>query len=540
MKRLCELYTRLDGTTRRSRKLDALRWYFRDAPSEDAVWTLFLLSGHRQVRAVSNRLLRVWASEESGYPLWLINETYQNIGDLSETLALLLPDTGDTGSDEGLGTVMRERVLSLQDASVEVQRDIVISAWRSFSPMQRFLFHKLISGAFRVGVGRSTVLRGFAEAHDLPVALVEKRLMGRWEATPAFLERVLAPGMDEEQGSTPLPFFLASPLERELSSLGDPAAWQVEWKWDGIRAQLVRHQDESFLWSRGEEPIHDQFPELVAASMNLPSDCILDGEVLAWEDSQPLPFHHLQKRLNRQRVEPSLFHDVPVVFMAYDILFDGKDIRDLSTVERRERLEHVHGSFVDAADRDHQALFRVSPLLAFDQWDAVEAFRHAATTNRTEGVMLKRKDASYGSGRRVGDWWKFKRDPYTLDAVLIAAQRGHGKRATLFTDYTFAIWKDDQLVTIARAYSGLTNDEIVEVDRFVRTHTTATRGPVRMVKPQLVFELGFDDIRVSDRHKAGLALRFPRMLRIRGDKAVADADSVETARLLLNQAEGRS
>lgn len=540
MQRLTHLFAALDGTTRRTRKIEALTKYFEDSPPHDAAWTLYLLSGQRKTRAVSRRLLRRWAAEETGFPAWLIDETYRNVGDLSETLALLLPDQ-DESTTEGLAEVFENRILPLETATQEQQRAIIVAAWRDFSAQQRLVFHKLISGAFRVGVGRSTVLQALAAAKNVSQSLLEQRLMGKWSPEADSFASLLAPEGKEESQLAPFPYYLASPLDRSLESLGSIDEWQIEWKWDGIRAQLVHSSHGTCLWSRGEEIISRQFPEIIEAAAGLPDDCILDGEVLAWENNRPLRFHALQRRLNRTSVEPSLFVDVPIVFMVYDLLQDrGEDIRDRPLHERRTLLENLlrRNCMSEASSGSPNTdVVRLSRVLRPASWDEVERLRQQAQQQRTEGVMIKRRASRYESGRRVGDWWKFKREPYSLDAVLVAAQRGHGKRATLYTDYTFAIWKQDELVTIAKAYSGLTDAEILKVDEFVRRNTTATRGPVRIVKPELVFEIGFDDIRLSPRHKSGIALRFPRMLRQRGDKSAGEADSIETTRMLLARLE---
>ncbi len=532
MRAFTELYMRLDATTKRTEKLTALESYFRSVAAEDAAWALYLFSGRRLIRAISRRRLRSWAAEAASLPGWLIDECYDNVGDLSETLSLIVPSDSE-GCDASLSQVIAERIKPLPQLDEGEQRKLVMQTWRDFNAPQRFLFHKLISGSFRVGAAEKTVCQALANVAGIDAAVMAHRLMGKWEPTAADFERLCDQASAANDPSQPYPFYLASPLEAELESLGDIADWQVEWKWDGIRAQMIKRDGEVFLWSRGEEMINEQFPELVAAAKRLPDGTVLDGEVLAWEDGRPLPFHMLQRRLNRKRVEMMLFQDVPVVFMAYDVMeVEGADLRAYPQDKRRARLMQLTSEF-DAN------LMTVSEPIDCESWGDVASCKQQAARNGTEGVMIKRRDSAYEVGRKKGNWWKFKRDPYTIDAVMTAAQRGHGKRATLYTDYTFGVWHGDELVTIAKAYSGLTGDEIREVDRFVRRHSTDRKGPVRLVKPELVFELAFEGIQPSERHKAGVALRFPRMARWRKDKPAKEADTLESVQALLAQVEAR-
>jgi DNA ligase-1 len=526
MKRFTNVYMALDSTTKRNRKVAALANYFEKAPPADAAWALHLLCGRRLMRALPTRRLRQWAAEEADLPVWLVDECYDNVGDLSETLSLIVPDAGP-GTDAALADVIEQWLLPLGTFEPAAQRASLVAFWHELDRPQRFLFHKLISGAFRVGVAQRMVVQALSETTGVPPAVLAHRLMGSWRPTPADYAQLIDPRGNDVSQSQPYPFFLASPLEGRPEDLGDVNEWQVEWKWDGVRAQLIRRDGQVFLWSRGEEMVNEQFPEIVAAARDFPTDAVLDGELLAWEKGRPLAFHFLQRRLNRKRVAPVLFHDVPVVFMAYDLLErDGVDLRNQSLRERCASLATLLASCRDPA-------MQRSPVLPCETWDDVTRHRDAAARAMTEGVMLKSVDAAYGVGRIKGPWWKLKRDPYSIDVVLTAAQRGHGKRATLFSDLTFAVWDRHQLVTIAKAYSGLTESEIRDVDRFVRRNTTERRGPIHFVKPELVFELAFEGVQPSTRHKSGLALRFPRMARQRTDKTPGDADTLENVRALL-------
>lgn len=534
MKRFTQLFMELDQTTRTSDKVAALVRYFREAPPEDAAWALYLLSGRKLMRGLNSRLLRTWVAEETHLPAWMIDECYEPVGDLSETLALLLPDHGAAAS-LSLREVVEQRLLPLSNAPADQQHALLRTSWREFNRDERFLLHKLISGTYRVGASAKLVTRALAEVAGVSPAIMAHRLMGHWRPAPEDFNRLLTGPTDGGDPAQPYPFFLAYPLEKPVDDLGHPTDWLAEWKWDGIRAQLIRRAGDVVLWSRGEELINAAFPELVHAAACLPDGTVLDGEILAWELEQPLPFATLQRRLNRKQVAATFWPEVPVKLLVFDLLeLHGRDLREFPLDHRRHQLETLF-----AKHCSHEPLFGLSPPAPFESWNELAALREQSRQRRAEGLMLKRRAAPYRVGRTRGDWWKWKVAPYTIDAVLIYAQRGTGKRATYYTDYTFGVWHAGELAPIAKAYSGLTDAEIQDVDRFVRRNTVARHGPVRVVKPELVFELAFEGIQRSDRHKTGLALRFPRMARWRQDKTAADADSLETVSALLTGIESR-
>jgi DNA ligase-1 len=527
MRRFAELFFELDTTTRTNDKVAAMARYFEHAPPADAAWAVQVLCGGTVIRAFPTKHLRQWMSEETGLPLWLIAASYDAVGDLSETLARLLPDREPT--DQPLHEVIEQRVQPLPQMDDATRRQTVVESWHMMSQLQRFLYHKFITGALRVGVSQKLVVRALAEVAGIDQAVMAHRLAGQWQPTAADYQALFAPVSASHDPGQPYPFFLAHPIEMASESLGPIEDWLVEWKWDGVRAQLLRRQGPVMVWTRGDELVSPAFPEVMQAGQHLPEGTVLDGEIVAWEQGQPLPFAMLQRRLNRKSMAPMLFPEVPVVFMAFDLLeHQGIDIRHQTTAERRARLEALI-----EADLPTETPLRLSPRVAVDDWDALQAMLDDAARRGVEGVMLKRWDAMYHVGRPRGPWWKWKLPPHTVDAVLIHAQHGSGKRAGLFTDYTFGVWHEGQLVPVAKAYSGLTNDEIREVDRFIRNHTLARHGPVHAVEPRLVFELGFENIQRSSRHKAGLALRFPRMLRQRSDKTPAEADTLATLQALL-------
>ncbi len=526
MKSFARLYSALDETTSINEKVAALVAYFSSAPPADAAWAVHFLSGRRPKRLVSTGKLRRWAAQESGVPDWLFEESYQAVGDLAETITLVLPDNGET-SELPLAHWVEERLLPIRDEDEDVQREAMVQSWRELDSRERFVWNKLITGSFRVGASQQLVTRALAQISGVPEGVISHRLMGAWDPTPEFFERLVAPDTRDADTSRPYPFFLAHPLEASPATLGSPDEWIVEWKWDGIRAQLIRRSGRTFLWSRGEELLAGRFPEIEEAGALLPDGTVLDGEVLPWLDGAPLPFAQLQRRIGRKSVGRKILDDVPVVLVAYDLLeHGGEDIRAVPLVERRRRLDTLLANL--PAGR-----MILSPAVPAPDWEAAAAARFTARERGAEGLMLKRLASPYGVGRRRGDWWKWKVDPLTVDAVLIYAQPGSGKRAGLFTDYTFGIWEGSHLVPFAKAYTGLTDEEIRRVDAFVRRNTLEKFGPVRTVKPDLVFELAFEGIQRSSRHKSGIAVRFPRMLRWRTDKKAEEADTIDTVRGLL-------
>jgi DNA ligase-1 len=527
LKRFLDLYQSLDATTRTNEKVDALVDYFTHVDARDAAWAAYLLAGKKLGKSINSRRLRDWVSEETGFDAWLVEECYQAVGDLSETLALLLPPP-TIPSDPPLHALIEDQLLPMLHSDEADQKRIVLGVWRSLDAPSRFLFHKLLSTNFRVGVSRTLLVRALARVAGIESGVMEHRMSAKWKPTAADYLRLVSSADDGEIDlSRPYPFLLAHPLESDLSSLGPIDDWQLEWKWDGIRAQLIRREGHTFLVSRGEEHVATAFPEIVQLGATLPDGTVLDGEILAFHNDRPLPFADLQRRLNRKNVELMLFTDVPVVFLAYDVMeFESRDIRAKPQSERRHILESIVCTSCD---------LKLSPIVRATNWDKIESLMSSARDRGVEGLMIKRRDSAYEVGRPRGVWWKLKVAPYALDCVLIAAQPGNGKRAGLFSDYTFAVRHGEDLVPIAKAYSGLTDDELAEVDRWIRGHITGRYGPVRSVTPELIFELGFEGIAESDRHKSGIALRFPRMLRWRKDKPLAEIDTLENARRLLLQ-----
>lgn len=541
MKRFAELYYELDGTSSTSAKLHAVVECVRGSSAEDAAWAVALFLGRRPKGTASSRVVSQLAMDTSGVPAWLFEECRAAVGELAETVALLLPDTAGGDGSASLSEVIREYVEPLAGADDETRAGVVSSAFARLPSEQRYVYLKLIRGRFRVGVQRRLLARALAEIAGVEPAVMEHRLSGGFVPSAAAYERLMSPEADSEAGARPFPFFLASQLEVVPPELGDCNDWIAEWKWDGIRAQLIRRGD-TLLWSRGDELITHQFPEIVSAAALLPEGTVLDGEILMWSDDRPLPFSVLQRRLNRKTAptpQLALFRSEAPVFMAFDALEDaGEDIRSLPTVDRRARLETV------VAGIDEPTI-RVSPVLQASSWQDLAAQRELSRSRGVEGVMLKHAMSPYLAGRvrptESPGWWKWKVDPYTVDAVLVYAYPGTGRRATLYTDYAFAVWGGGEsgrvLLPFTRAYSGLDQSEIEALDAWIRRNTMRTMGPAREVKPERVFEIGFEGIAESPRHKAGVAVRFPRILRERDDKSAEDADTIESLRALLRIAD---
>ena len=580
MKVFAGLYTDLDASGSTAHKVESMVRYLRDAPPADAAWATYFLAGGKPRQIVPARLLREAAREACGLPEWLVDESYASVGDLAETIAHLVPE-GDVCTPVGLANWMNERLLPLRGAPAEVCRETLRAWWAQLDWSGRFALNKLITGGLRVGVSKQLVVRALAEVAGLEATLIAQRMIGytdtrRMPDAQRYLDLIAplsAHTPARSTGGQPYPFFLAHPLQQPVPSLGALHDWLVEWKWDGIRAQLVMRGDQVWLWSRGEELITERFPEIERAARSLPDGVVLDGEVLAWDapTARPLPFALLQRRITLRTLTAAIAREAPAVFVAYDLLESaGQDWRDRPLSERRAQLERLLGQAAEegaarvaphephaphaphapktaTSDRTIADVLRLSPVLAASDWPELATLRETSRARGVEGFMLKRRSSAYGMGRTRADgvdWWKWKVEPYTIDAVLVYAQRGHGRRASLYTDYTFALWDRPPgdglgprtLLPFAKAYSGLTDDEIAQVDVVIRRTVIEKFGPVRSLTPTLVFELGFEGISRSPRHKSGVAVRFPRILRWRTDKTVDQADTLADLHALLGPA----
>ncbi|MGZ0715749.1 ATP-dependent DNA ligase [Pseudomonas palleroniana] len=544
MKAFAELYANLDATTSSNAKLAALQTYFVQASPEDAAWAVYFLSGGRPRQLVPTRLLRDMATQASGIEPWLFEESYQSVGDLAETVSLLLPESAYT-SEHGLATWLEDKLLPLRGLSPQELTERLPALWAQLDQPSLMVCIKLITGSFRVGVSKLLVTRALAAMAGLDSKRVAQRLVGYTDLSnrptaEGYLKLIAAESSDEhaQRGGQPYPFFLAhgltQPLEQFDALLGSPSDWQVEWKWDGIRAQLVKREGRLWIWSRGEELVTERFPELHSLAGSLSDGTVIDGEIVVWKDTVQ-PFALLQQRIGRKTLSKKVLEDAPVAVLAYDLLeYQGHDWRNHIQAERRSQLEQVIAQC-------NSPVLLPSPLLTATRWAQLAEQREDSRRLGVEGMMLKARDGLYGVGRTkdMGVWWKWKVDPFSVDAVLIYAQRGHGRRASLYSDYTFAVWDgppgtERTLVPFAKAYSGLTDEEMRKVDAIVRKTTVEKFGPVSSVTPSMVFELGFEGIALSKRHKSGIAVRFPRMLRWRQDKSVDEADTLVILQELLS------
>ena len=532
MRNFAELIRNLDNTNKTTIKVEALTEYFKNANPTDKVWTIALLSHRRPPRPVNTTLLRLWANEIADIPMWLFEESYHIVGDLAETIALIIPES-DQHSDKSL-TEFLEEIIALKKKSEPEKKEYLHENWLSMNYYERFVFTKLITGSFRIGVSQKLMTRALAKAENMDEDILAYKLMGDWNPAKISYQELILDEKSSDYLSKPYPFYLAYPLETDLETLGSPSEWSAEHKWDGIRSQTIIRDNEIYVWSRGEELVTDKYPEFQAFVGAVPNGTVMDAEILPFIDGEIGAFNDLQTRIGRKTVSAALLKKVPVILKVYDLLeWNGEDIRNKPFIERRLLLEELYKSL----DKENLP-WAISTRVDFNTWEELAAERGRSREMKSEGLMLKRKDSPYLVGRKKGDWWKWKIAPLTIDAVLTYAMRGSGRRSNLFTDYTFALWQDlengeRELVTFAKAYSGLTDAEFRRVDDFIKKNTLERFGPVRSVTPQLVFEIGFEGIALSSRHKSGIATRFPRILRWRHDKKIEEANNIEDLKSMI-------
>lgn len=526
MRRFAQLIQELELSNKTNDKIEALVTYFNEANALDKPYVIAMFTGKRPKRPITTALIKQWAIELSGIPEWLFTESYHNVGDLSETIALVLPEA-ENNIDKPLHQWIAE-LAALQGKTDEDKKEYIVNSWNSLATQERFIFNKLISGNFRIGVSNKLLVNAIAKQSQQDANKIMHSIMGKWQPNEITYEELTAGTHVNTDNSWPYPFCLAYAIDTQPENLGDIKDWQAEWKWDGIRGQVVKRNGELFIWSRGEELVTDQFPELHFLKDELPDGTVLDGEILAVKNGNVLSFSTLQQRLNRKTINKSQLDNAPIGFYTYDILeYEAKDIRTTVLAQRRKLLETVISKLTT------KEIVVLSPVIKFNNWQELAALRETARAINSEGIMLKHINSIFHAGRKRGDWWKWKINPYTVDTVMIYAQKGSGRRANFYTDYTFAVRDGEKLITIAKAYSGLTDKEIKEVNSFVNKNAIEKFGPVRTVKPELVFEIAFEGIAESKRHKAGLALRFPRIARWRKDKKAEEINTLDDLKALI-------
>lgn len=533
MKNFANLIKSLDSSNKTTIKVNALTEYFKNASPEDKVWTIAILSHRRPPRPVNTTLLRLWANELANIPMWLFEESYHIVGDLAETIALIIPATKDH-SEKSLTEYLQE-IIALKKKTDEEKRAYLHENWLALNYYERFVFTKLITGSFRIGVSQKLMTRALSKAENVDEDALAYKLMGNWDPNKVTFQELILDEKSSDYLSKPYPFYLAYPIEGEVSDLGSPQDWSIEHKWDGIRSQTIIRENEIFVWSRGEELVTDKYPEFQSFVGIIPNGTVIDAEILAFPEGEIGTFNDLQTRIGRKTTSTALLKSNPVILKAYDLLeWEGIDIRNKPYQERRNLLEKLYESV-----KEKKLPLYLSERKNLNSWEEIVEERMRAREMRSEGLMIKHKDSIYQVGRKKGDWWKWKLEPLVIDAVLTYAMRGSGRRSNLFTDYTFALWQDNEkgireLVTFAKAYSGLTDAEFRKVDDFIKKNTVDKFGPVRSVTPELVFEIGFEGIALSKRHKSGVATRFPRILRWRLDKKIEDANSIEDLKAMIN------
>ena len=524
------LIEKLDSTNKTTQKVTALAEYFKLASDEDKVWTIAILAHRRPPRPVNTTLLRLYSAELANIPLWLFEESYHIVGDLAETIALVIDDR-EQKTNKSLSEFLSE-IIDLKAQDDDTKKEYLQTNWTHLDYYARFVFTKLLTGSFRIGVSQKLMTKALSTTTGVDEDHLAYRLMGDWNPSSTTFQELVFDTNAEADRSKPYPFYLAYALENDTEDLGKVTDWAIEHKWDGIRGQVIHRKGEIYVWSRGEELVTDKYPEFNDLRASLPDGTVLDGEILPFIDGQIGLFNDLQTRIGRKNVSKSILAKVPVIFKAYDVLeYNGQDCRNLSYLERRSLLDKI-------TKANKSSNLHLSEMLTFDSWELVAQERELSRDKRSEGLMLKRKNATYQVGRKKGDWWKWKTAPLTIDAVLTYAMRGHGRRSNLFTDYTFGLWQNNdagerELVTFAKAYSGLTDKEFNQVDAIIKKTTLERFGPVRSVEPQLVFEIAFEGIALSSRHKSGVAVRFPRILRWRHDKKIEDANSLDDLKSLI-------
>tara|TARA_Y100000766_G_scaffold281218_1_gene292361 strand:+ start:581 stop:2218 length:1638 start_codon:yes stop_codon:yes gene_type:complete len=536
LKNFSELFEELDSNNSTNKKVEILEHYFLSNEALENSWTIYLLSGKRNRRFINGKHLKHFFSELYECPIWLVDTCYSKVGDSAELITLLLKNKINLGNEKlkdiSLNELLNKILPDLLNMNEYEKKSSIKYIWENLPNENLLVFNKILTGTFRVGVSIGLITKSIAKLINIDEEIISHRLMGDFIPSIEVYESLTNKNTNKEElNSKPFPFLLANNFEKKVleHSIND---FQFEWKWDGIRIQLIKRFGNVFLWTRGQELVNESFPELVKDISYIKDDFVLDGELLVWDLTKriPMDFSNLQKRLNRKAPNKSIQNKFPITFIAYDLLeHKGNDKRGLKLKDRRLLLENNYSKWENELEEKITDIFKLSNLILPENWKDVDKIKNKSRENNTEGLIIKNKRSIYSSGRKKGLWWKYKVDPMQLDAVLIYAKGGSGRRAGLYTDYSFGLWKDKELVKFASAYSGLTNQEIRELDKWIRKNTLRKFGPVRSVIPEMVFEISFENIQISNRHKSGIAVRFPRITKWRKDKKIKDADTLDNA-----------
>ena len=535
LNKFSKLFEDLDSNNSSNKKVNSLTKYFKLNNNLNNILTIYLLIGKKNKRFISGKSLREYYANIYKIPKWLIDECYSKVGDSAEVISLLLQDKlleKNIKDDISLNELINEILPKLKKLDENKKKLYIKSLWEKISKDNQLIFNKILSGTFRIGVSKGLVVKAISNMTGVDESIILHRLMGELEPIEETYMFLINQKLEQKElDYKPYPFQLANTFDERIKETISVDKYQFESKWDGIRSQIIKRSNNISIWTRGEELVNKTFPELIKIISHFKNDFVLDGEILIWDENKNRPknFSLLQKRLGRKSPSLKIQKDLPVVFMAYDILeINGKDIRSKILSERRNILEKSFSNLI-SEDKSIIGKIKITKLHQISNWIDLEEVKNSARKSNTEGLVIKDKQSEYVPGRKKGNWWKYKIDPMQLDGVLIYARPGSGKRADLYTDYSFGIWEDNKLVKFANAYSGLNNEEIRELDKWIRRNTLEKFGPVRSVKPELVFEISFDNIQISKRHKSGIALRFPRITKWRRDKNIMEADNLENA-----------
>ncbi|MGB0914279.1 MAG: cisplatin damage response ATP-dependent DNA ligase, partial [Phaeobacter italicus] len=474
------------------------------------------------------KMLCEWAAEQADLPLWLLQESQAVVGDMAETIALVLPRP-TCQSDISLSDLI-SLIADLATLREDQKRDRVQSVWDKLGVDERCLFNKLITGGFRVSVTQKQMARALARVSGLNETALIHRLAKGWKPDQISFAEFIAADSEGDDASHPYPIFPTRPLEGLPPKLGLARNWVSEWKWDGIRGQLIVRNRRHYIWSRSQELVTERFPELGRSADFLPDGTVIDGEIIAWQAGLPLPLNAVEKRIGRKTVPKALLRDAPCILMAFDLLEqDGIDLRPLPLKDRQARLQRL------MRDVPCEAGLRLSEQIEFDDWNELTSIRAIARDRRTRGVMLKHRESPYPATPEQGNWRAWEVDPLTMDAVMIYAQSGQGRALTPVTELTLAVWSGNELVPIAKVRPELSTAELGELTAWIQKNTTQRFGPVRQVTPQQVFGLAFDTVCESPRHKSGISLRNPRLTRWHRDSPVQQATTLDDLRVLLSR-----